>query len=96
MSINTSRIFQDKKRRLGEVKRDDMEQLYRFQETRKFYKKLHASRNGFVPQANMCRGVDGSLLTDEQEVINRWKQHFDEHLNGAKGGRAGGRKRLQR
>ena len=38
----------------------------------------------FVPQADMCRGVDGSLLTDEQEVINRWKQHFDEHLNGAR------------
>ena len=61
-----------------------MEQLYRSQETRKFYKKLNASRNGFVPQADMCRGVDGSLLTDEQEVINRWRQHFDEHLNGAR------------
>ena len=30
------------------------------------------------------RGVDGSLLTTEREVINRWKQHFDEHLNGAR------------
>ena len=61
-----------------------MGQLYRSQETHKFYKKLNASRNGFVPQADMCRGVDGSLLMDEQEVINRWKQHFNEHLNGAR------------
>ena len=79
-----TRIFQDKKRRLEEVKREEMEQLYRINETRQFYKKLNASRNGFVPLADMCRGVDGSLLTDEREVINRWKQHFDEHLNGAR------------
>ena len=67
-----TRIFQDKKRRLE----DEMEQLYRSQETRKFYKKLKASRKGFMPQADMCRGVDGNLLTDEREVIN-----FNEHLN---------------
>ena len=51
-----TRIFQDKKRRLEEAKEDEMEQLYRSQETRKFYKELNASRNGFVPQADMCRG----------------------------------------
>ncbi|XP_058816401.1 uncharacterized protein LOC131679682 [Topomyia yanbarensis] len=43
---------------------------------------LNASRKGFVPQAEICRDKDGSLLTDNREVIDRWKQHFDEHLNG--------------
>lgn len=60
-----------------------MEQLYRSNETRKFYKKLNKSRTGFMPRAEMCRDKDGGLLTDEREVIERWKQHFDEHLNGA-------------
>ena len=30
----------------------------------------------------MCRDKDGSILTDDREVTERWKQHFDEHLNG--------------
>ncbi|XP_065091271.1 uncharacterized protein LOC135712240 [Ochlerotatus camptorhynchus] len=37
-------------------------------ETRKFYQKLNASRNGFVLQAEMCKDKDG--------------QHFEAHLNG--------------
>lgn len=58
-----------------------MELLCRSQETRN-YQKLNASRNGFVLRAEICRDKDGSLLTDGREVIERWKQHFDQHLNG--------------
>ncbi|KRF97428.1 uncharacterized protein Dwil_GK26988, partial [Drosophila willistoni] len=78
-----TRLFREKKRRLEETECEEMEQLCRSQETRRFYQKLNASRNGFVPRAEMCRDKDGSILTDEREVIERWKQHFDEHLNGA-------------
>ncbi|KRG00484.1 uncharacterized protein Dwil_GK27899, partial [Drosophila willistoni] len=78
-----TRLFRDKKRRLEEVECQEMELLYRSQETRKFYQKLNTSRKGFVPRAEMCRDKDGSILTDGREVIERWKQHYDEHLNGA-------------
>ncbi|XP_065094358.1 uncharacterized protein LOC135714872 [Ochlerotatus camptorhynchus] len=74
-------IFREKKRRLEEAE-CEMELLCCSQETRKFYQKLNASRNGFVPRAEMCKNKDGSLLTNEREVIERWKQHFDAHLNG--------------
>ena len=30
----------------------------------------------------MCRDVEGNLFTNESEVINRWKQYFNEQLNG--------------
>lgn len=30
----------------------------------------------------MCRDVDGNLLTSRSEVIERWKQHYDEYLIG--------------
>ena len=75
-------LFRDKKRHLEELEIQDMEQLHRSNETRKFYKKLNKSRNGFMPRAEMCRDKEGGILTDEREVIERWKQHFDEHLNG--------------
>ena len=78
-----TRLFQEKKRRLEEAECEEMEQLCRSQDTRKFYQKLNASRKGFVPRAEMCRDKDGSILTDERVVIERWKQHYEEHLNGA-------------
>lgn len=33
---------------------------------------------------NVQRDKEGSLLTDGCEVIERWKHHFDKHLNGVK------------
>ena len=57
--------------------------LYRSQDTREFYRKLNDSRNGFVPRAEMCRDEEGGILTDEREVIERWRQHYNEHQNGA-------------
>ena len=29
----------------------------------------------------MCRDVEGNLLTEESEMINRWRQYFNEYLN---------------
>lgn len=36
-----------------------------------------------VPRAEMCRYKNGFFMTDDREVIEKWKQHF-EHLNRAK------------
>lgn len=77
-----NQLFREKKRRQEEEEFEELEQLNHSHETRKFYQKLNASRTGFVPRAEMCRDKDGSILTDDREVTERWKQHFDEHLNG--------------
>jgi hypothetical protein len=29
----------------------------------------------------MCRATNGELLTNKNQVLARWKQHFEEHLN---------------
>ena len=65
-----------------------MEQLFRTNDTRKFYEKVNHSRKGYVPRADMCRDVEGNL-TDESEMINRWRQYFNEHLNGDEANRDG-------
>jgi Reverse transcriptase (RNA-dependent DNA polymerase) len=75
-------VFRRKKRQQEERDREAMEELYRANDTRKFYEKLNRSRKGYVPQADMCRDLEGNLLTNECEVIERWKQYYDEHLNG--------------
>ena len=75
-------VLRRKKRQQEDRDREAMEELYQANDTRKFYEKLNSSRKGYVPQADMCRDLDDNLLTDECEVIERWKQYFDEHLNG--------------
>ena len=75
-------VLRRKKRQQEDRDRKAMEELYRVNDTRKFYEKLNRSRKGNVPQADMCWDLSGNLLTNECEVIERWGQHFDEHLNG--------------
>jgi DNA primase large subunit len=29
----------------------------------------------------MCRAKNGKLLTNKNQVLARWKEHFEEHLN---------------
>ena len=57
-----------------------MEQLFRAIDSRKFYEKVNRTRKGYVPRADMCRDVEGNLLTEESEVINRWRQYFNEQM----------------
>ncbi|XP_058811271.1 serine/arginine-rich splicing factor 4-like [Topomyia yanbarensis] len=48
----------------------------------KIKSKNKSKSKSFVPQAEICRDKDGSLLTDNREMIERWMQRFNEHLNG--------------
>ncbi|XP_038106838.1 craniofacial development protein 2-like [Culex quinquefasciatus] len=60
-------LFREKVHHHEELEFEDMEQLHRSNETRKFYKKLNGSRQGFTPRVEMCRDKDGVILTDEQK-----------------------------
>jgi hypothetical protein len=35
----------------------------------------------FEPQVAMCRAKNGELLTNKNQVLARWKENFEEHLN---------------
>jgi hypothetical protein len=35
----------------------------------------------FKPQVTLCRAKNGKLLTNKNQVLVRWKEHFEEHLN---------------
>ena len=60
----------------------ELERLRNVNDTRKFYKELNNQRRGFNPRINICRGLDGTLLTNKEDVLNRWREHFDALLNG--------------
>lgn len=75
------RIHRRKKREFQNRTLSELEQLRSVNESRKFYRVLNAQRRGFNPRVNMCRALDGTLLTNKTDVLNRWKEHFDTLLN---------------
>jgi hypothetical protein len=47
----------------------------------KFYKRLIDVRRPFEPQVAMCQAKNEELLTNQNQVLVRWKEYFEEHLN---------------
>jgi hypothetical protein len=39
-------------------------------------------RKQFKPRVHVCRNEDGLLISNEQEILDRWVRHFYKLLNG--------------
>jgi hypothetical protein len=50
-------------------------------ETRKYYEGIRSIKHGFQPRTNMCQDKLGNLVAGDAEVLNRWKEYSEEHLN---------------
>lgn len=75
------RVHRRKKREFQDRTLLELERLNSINESRKFYKNINDQRRGFSARLNMCRGLDGTLLTSQPDVLNRFKEHFDTLLN---------------
>jgi len=45
-------------------------------ENRRFYKKLELLTKTYKPRNRNIKAHDGSVLTDEKRILNRWNKHF--------------------
>jgi len=81
LRLEEKHVHRRKKRELQARTLADLEQLRNANESRKFYKILNVQRQGFNPRVDMCRALDGTLLTNKTNVLERWKEHFDALLN---------------
>jgi hypothetical protein len=59
----------------------EIERHRSIQDSRKLYKRLNDVRRTFEPQVTMCHAKNGELLTNKNQVLARWKDYFQEHLN---------------
>ncbi|XP_055615642.1 uncharacterized protein LOC129761858 isoform X1 [Toxorhynchites rutilus septentrionalis] len=75
-------ILRRKKRQQEDRDRDELEQLFQANDSRKFYVKVNQSRKSYTPNPGRCRDEEGNQITSEREVVDRWLQFFDKHLNG--------------
>jgi hypothetical protein len=74
-------LFRKKARQLDEEALIEIERHRSIQDSRKFYKRLNDVRRPFKSQVAMCRAKDGELLTNKNQVLAGWKEHFKEHFN---------------
>jgi hypothetical protein len=58
-----------------------LEGLRSTNERRKFYRGVNNARKGFKPRISMCKAKDGTIISDQQSILARWSEHFDELLN---------------
>ena len=71
------KIHKGKKKKYMQM---EVQELDMQKEARKFYKKLNESRQDFKPKINLCRNRAGEILSEEQQILERWTEHFEEHL----------------
>jgi hypothetical protein len=74
------RLFRKKARQLDEEAAIEIERHWSIQNSRKFYKRLNGVRRPFKPQVTMCQANNWELLTNKNQVLARWKEHFEEHF----------------
>jgi hypothetical protein len=76
-----TRLFKKKAKQLDEEALIEIERHRSIQDSRKFYKRLNDVRRPFEPQVTMCQAKNGELLTNKNQVLARWKEYYEEHLN---------------
>jgi len=74
-------VHKRKKKEWINMELENMELLRKQHECRKFYKEINITRKQFKPRVNTRRKEDGSLISNEQEILDKWVRHFDQLLN---------------
>ncbi|KAK9753777.1 hypothetical protein QE152_g1761 [Popillia japonica] len=75
------KLLREKKRKYMENEIKEMEENYKNKEVAKLYGGWKMERSGFQPKANMYKNQAGELLGGEQQILEMWKNHFEDLLN---------------
>lgn len=70
------KICRKKKRSFNNDHIIRMQENIQKQDIRKAYRELNVFRRGFIPIANMCRDLNGTIIVGKEEVNNRWREYF--------------------
>jgi myosin heavy subunit len=74
-------MLRKKKGQLDDQVSIEIERHHSVQDSRKFYKRLKDTRKPFESAVAMWRATNGQLLTNKDQVLSRWKEYFEQHLN---------------
>jgi len=75
------KIHKKRKREWEKKQLEELQNLYDTREARKLYSKVRETKKEFKPRVNICKTKDGSIICNQNEVLARWNEHFDDLLN---------------
>lgn len=75
------RICRRKKREATSKRIADMEAEYSNGKLKDFYQGIRKVKNSFRSKICICKGKDGKVITEEKQVVERWREYFQELLN---------------
>ncbi|CAH2084447.1 unnamed protein product [Euphydryas editha] len=75
------KMARKKKREIENPKISKIEDLRERNHVRHFFQRVNIMRKGYQPKTNACRNRDGGLLTEKEDIVERWREHFDNLLN---------------
>jgi hypothetical protein len=81
LRCETSRTFRNKKREYLKSKINELETNNKNKNIRDLYRGKNEFKKGYQPGINIIKDENGNLLTDSQNVLNRWKNFFNQVLN---------------
>ena len=70
------KVCKKKKKEHLQKQLEEIEQMNRQDERRKFFKAMDNIRKGYHPRQEACRDKDGKVLFDKEEKMNRWVYTF--------------------
>lgn len=79
------RLFKRKKRELEIIECERIEMSRDRNDTRKFFEKIKQMSGGSKTRASHCKDESGNLVTDKQESLKIWRDHFSRLLNDDNG-----------
>jgi hypothetical protein len=77
----TSRIFRNKKREYLKGKINVLETNNKNKKIRDLYRGINEFKKGYQPRINIMKDKNDNLIADLQNVLNRWKNFFNQALN---------------
>ncbi|PSN47814.1 hypothetical protein C0J52_08174, partial [Blattella germanica] len=70
-----------KKRKHKKEKIDEINENLEKGNTHIAYKEIKIIKEGFKARTHLCKGTDGILIGDKEQIKNRWSEYFENLLN---------------
>jgi hypothetical protein len=81
LRCETGRTLRNKKREYLKGKINELETNNKNKNIRDLYRGINELKKGSQPRINIIKNENGNLLADPQNVLNRWKNFFNQVLN---------------
>lgn len=75
------KVCKKKKRDWIQTQFQEIEELNQKNEAKKFYRAIDKMKKNFQPKIFACKNKEGNMITEEQMVLQRWHEYFEEMLN---------------